>query len=81
MSTFFVFLIFASPGGIRLGALWVLAFELGMHVLTGLHSLEQSVRDDLAILKANPLIRKELAERAHGFVYDIKTGALTPVKV
>lgn len=46
-----------------------------------LNSLEQSVRDDIAVLKANPFIRKELAENAVGFVYDIKSGLLTPVKV
>jgi carbonic anhydrase len=45
-----------------------------------LNSLEQSVRDDIAILKANPFIRKELAEHANGFVYDLKSGVLTPVK-
>jgi carbonic anhydrase len=44
------------------------------------NSLEQSVRDDIAILKENPYIRKELADRAVGFVYDLKTGLLTPVK-
>ena len=48
--------------------------------LTKESSLEQSVRDDLALLKASPLVRKELAENAKGFVYDIKTGLLTPVE-
>ena len=42
-------------------------------------SLEQSVRDDLNILKKNPYIRKELAENSIGFVYDLKSGLLTPV--
>ncbi|KAH8806098.1 carbonic anhydrase [Xylogone sp. PMI_703] len=42
--------------------------------------LEQSVRDDLAILKSYPFIRKELANRARGFVYDLKTGLLTAVR-
>jgi carbonic anhydrase len=43
-------------------------------------SLEQSVRDDLAILRAYPFTRKELADSSIGFVYDLKTGKLTPVK-
>jgi len=42
--------------------------------------LEQSVRDDLAILRAYPFTRKELADSSLGFVYDLKTGKLTPVK-
>ncbi|TVY65516.1 Carbon disulfide hydrolase [Lachnellula suecica] len=43
--------------------------------------LEQSVRDDIALLKAAPLVRKELADAAVGFVYDLKTGELTPVRL
>lgn len=43
-------------------------------------NLEQSVRDDLTILKKSPLISKELGERSVGFVYDIKTGLLTAVE-
>ncbi len=43
-------------------------------------SVEQSVKDDLAILKASPLIRKELAERSSGYVFDIKTGLLSAVE-
>jgi len=42
-------------------------------------SIEQSIKDDLAILKASPLIRKELAERAVGYLYDIQTGSLKKV--
>jgi carbonic anhydrase len=42
--------------------------------------LEQSVRDDLAILKSSPFIKKELADRCVGFVYDLETGALTIVE-
>lgn len=41
--------------------------------------MEQSVRDDLAILKASPFIRKELADRCVGFMYNLETGALTSV--
>ncbi|OCL12161.1 carbonic anhydrase [Glonium stellatum] len=42
--------------------------------------LEQSVKDDLEILRKSPLITKELAERSVGFVYDIKSGLLTAVE-
>ena len=49
-------------------------------VLTGANSLAQSVRDDIEILKKNPFIRKELADKAVGFVYDLKSGLLTPVE-
>ncbi|KAG7008631.1 hypothetical protein G7Y79_00005g017720 [Physcia stellaris] len=41
--------------------------------------LEQSVRDDLAVLRESPLVRKELAENAAGFVFDVKTGILSRV--
>ncbi|KAH8807818.1 carbonic anhydrase [Xylogone sp. PMI_703] len=39
----------------------------------------QSVRDDLELLKTSPYIPKALADRAVGYVYDIKTGLLSPV--
>ncbi|OCK85754.1 carbonic anhydrase [Lepidopterella palustris CBS 459.81] len=42
--------------------------------------IEQSVKDDVDLFKKSPLIRKELAEHTYGFVYDIKTGLLTPVE-
>ena len=42
-------------------------------------SIEQSIKDDLAILKASPLIREELAAKSYGFLYDIKTGELKTV--
>ena len=45
------------------------------------NSVEQSVKDDLAILSASPYVRKEVVERAVGFVFDIKTGKLTQVQV
>lgn len=38
------------------------------------------MKDDLEILRASTLVRKELAEAATGYVYDIKTGEVTPVK-
>jgi carbonic anhydrase len=37
----------------------------------------QSVRDDLATLRATPLLPKEIPVR--GFIYDVTTGALTEV--
>ena len=42
-------------------------------------SLEQSVIDDLEFIRNSELIRKELADRSHGFLYDIKTGKLLPL--
>lgn len=44
-------------------------------------SLEQSVRDDLAVLKKSPLIKREIVDNAHGFIFDIKTGLLSAVEV
>ena len=43
-------------------------------------SLEQSVRDDLAVIKGSPLVRKQLADRTYGFIYDIKTGLVSPLE-
>lgn len=42
-------------------------------------SIEQSVRNDLEIVRKSPYIRTALKESARGFVYDIKTGLLKPV--
>ncbi len=39
--------------------------------------LEQSVRDDVATLKASPLIPDNLD--ISGFIYDVKSGKLSPV--
>jgi len=39
--------------------------------------LEQSVRDDLVILRASPLIPRDIP--VSGAVYDVRTGAITPV--
>ncbi|TKA77037.1 hypothetical protein B0A49_02218 [Cryomyces minteri] len=44
-------------------------------------SIEQSVKDDLSIPKSLPYIRKELANFSAGFVFDIKTGLLSPVEI
>ena len=39
-----------------------------------------SVRDDLALFRANSYVSKQLREHAHGFVFDIVTGTLTNVE-
>jgi carbonic anhydrase len=46
----------------------------------GIPSLEESVREDLAWLRSSPFIKKELAERTHGFIYDIKSGKVNKVE-
>ncbi|KAL7933089.1 hypothetical protein V8C35DRAFT_322518 [Trichoderma chlorosporum] len=47
--------------------------------LPGFEDLEQSVRDDIEFIKSSPLVRKELADRTTGYIYDIHTGKLSPV--
>lgn len=42
-------------------------------------SVKQSVLDDIAVLKASPLVRQELKDVTRGFVYDIETGLLQEV--
>lgn len=44
-----------------------------------LHSLEQSVSDDIAFLKTSAYIRPELHTNVRGFLYDIKTGHLKEI--
>jgi carbonic anhydrase len=44
------------------------------------YSIQQNLVDDLKLFKSHPLMRKELAERAYGFMYDIKTGKLEEVQ-
>ena len=39
--------------------------------------LEQSVRDDVAAIKASPFIDQDIPVR--GFVYDVKSGRLTEI--
>ncbi|KAL7908443.1 carbonic anhydrase [Trichoderma velutinum] len=41
--------------------------------------LEESVREDLSLLRAQNFVRKELRDNAKGYVYDIKTGILKEV--
>ncbi|KAL2210610.1 carbonic anhydrase [Sarocladium strictum] len=53
--------------------------EIDQLEFPGFRSLEQSVRDDVQLVKSSPLVRKALADRTRGFVYDIKTGRLGPV--
>ncbi|KAH6646678.1 hypothetical protein BKA67DRAFT_413150 [Truncatella angustata] len=48
--------------------------------LPGFDDLLQSVREDVQIVRDSPFIRKELADRTRGFVYDIKSGVVTPVE-
>lgn len=43
-------------------------------------STEDGVRDDLKFLKESPMMRKELSEHLHGFLYDIKTGKVQEIK-
>lgn len=40
--------------------------------------LDQSVRDDIALYNASPLVRHDIPVR--GFVYDVRTGRLREVK-
>jgi carbonic anhydrase len=44
-----------------------------------LNRLEESVREDLKILKAEDLVRQDIRDNAKGYIYDIKSGKLTPV--
>jgi carbonic anhydrase len=39
--------------------------------------LEQSVRDDVELIRSSPLIPNDVA--VHGFIYDVKTGKLNEV--
>jgi carbonic anhydrase len=42
-------------------------------------SLENSVRGDVELLKKSPLVPKELADKAQGYIFDVTTGSLTRV--
>lgn len=42
--------------------------------------MEGNVRKDLSVLRSSPLVRKELAECAMGFVYDLKTDLLNQIE-
>ncbi|KFY94742.1 hypothetical protein V500_03082 [Pseudogymnoascus sp. VKM F-4518 (FW-2643)] len=41
--------------------------------------IKESIRKDINIIRANPFIRKELADKTIGLHLDIKTGYLSPV--
>jgi carbonic anhydrase len=55
--------------------------NLGAHtdiVFNTFSDLAQSVRDDIAEIKASPLLLKDIPVR--GFIYDVKTGAIGEVQ-
>ncbi|KUJ08839.1 carbonic anhydrase [Mollisia scopiformis] len=54
--------------------------EIDNMVFGAFDNLGQSVRDDIRFLKTSPYIPNKLADKCHGFIYDIKTGLLTPVE-
>ena len=50
-----------------------------MHICWQIHSVEESVEEDVDYLQASPLIIKDT--QIIGLKYDIDTGILTEVKV
>ncbi|KAH6959562.1 carbonic anhydrase, partial [Ilyonectria sp. MPI-CAGE-AT-0026] len=42
-------------------------------------NMEEGVRHDLEVVQKSPYLRKELTDSVRGFVFDIKTGLLSPV--
>ena len=48
-------------------------------MLTFAHSVEDSIRTDIALLKASPLIKK--STQIVGLAYEIETGLLREVEV
>ncbi|KAK4063148.1 hypothetical protein Trihar35433_8943 [Trichoderma harzianum] len=48
-------------------------------VLPFITDLEQSVRDDVKLLKTSRIIRRELRENASGYLYDVKSGLVRRV--
>ncbi|KAI9150068.1 hypothetical protein HJFPF1_09822 [Paramyrothecium foliicola] len=49
-------------------------------ILPGYKNLEHSVLEDIQLVKSSPLIRKALADRTRGYIYDIRTGEVRPVE-
>jgi len=49
-------------------------------VFGAFEDLEQSVRDDLKLLKSSPFVSKELADNSYGLTYNIKTGRIARVE-
>ncbi|KAL7938465.1 hypothetical protein V8C35DRAFT_275724 [Trichoderma chlorosporum] len=43
-------------------------------ILPVIIDLEQSVRDDVKLLKASRIIRRELRDHVSGYLYDVKSG-------
>ncbi len=43
-------------------------------------TLEQSVRDDLKIVRESPMVRDGLKAAVSGFVFDIKSGVLKQIQ-
>lgn len=41
--------------------------------------MEEGVRHDLEVVRKSLYLRKELKDSVRGFVFDIKTGLLSPV--
>ncbi|KAL4887491.1 carbonic anhydrase [Aspergillus karnatakaensis] len=54
--------------------------KVGGLTFPGFEDLERSVLEDVQLVKRSPLVRKELAERTRGFVYDLKTGEVRPAE-
>jgi len=53
--------------------------QLEFNCIGSPEKLEESVREDLRYLKTHPLVRRDLADNAKGYVWDIKTGKLSPI--
>ncbi|KAJ5652334.1 hypothetical protein N7507_009760 [Penicillium longicatenatum] len=47
--------------------------------LPGYDDLERSVQEDVQLVKQSQLVRKALADRTRGFIYDLKSGEVRPV--
>lgn len=54
------------------------ATQNGAQLLTPMHRIEKSLREDIAALKASPLIKK--GTNIIGLAYDIDTGLLSEVR-
>jgi carbonic anhydrase len=54
--------------------------EVGSLTLPKIDNLEESVLDNMSLLKESKFIRSELKDGIMGFVYDIKTGLVKEVK-
>ncbi|KAL7801120.1 carbonic anhydrase, partial [Trichoderma afarasin] len=53
--------------------------EIDAMYIGAITDVEQSVRDDLEWLGTTPFVRKDLVERTFGFIFDVKTGLVSPV--